>query len=93
MRTTLYLIAAAMALATGPAAAQENVAEPTVNAANETMTTDTNVAMDANLVAATPAANAVEPVPAPTETDLATGRPPTKMTAAAFLGGCSAWSA
>jgi MYXO-CTERM domain-containing protein len=72
MRTTLYLIAAAMALATGPAAAQENVAEPTVNAANETMTTDTNVAMDANLVAATPAANAVEPVPAPTETDLAT---------------------
>ena len=69
MRTKPYLIAAAIALATGPAAAQENVAEPTVNAANETMA-DTNAAMDANLVATTPAANAVEPLP-PTESDLA----------------------
>ena len=72
MRTTIYLIAAAMALTTGPAAAQENVAEPTVNAVNETVTTDANVAMDANLVATPPAAaDAVEPVPTLTESDLA----------------------
>jgi MYXO-CTERM domain-containing protein len=71
MRSTIWMLAAAVVLAAGPASAQDNVAEPVVNATNDTVTMDTNVVTDANLVATTPDMNAMEPAPAPIESELA----------------------
>ena len=71
MRSTVWMLAAAVALAAGPVAAQDNAGEPVVNATNDSTTVDTNVVSDANLVAPPPDANVMEPAPAPIESDLA----------------------
>lgn len=72
MGNKLFLIAAAAALAAGPAVAQNNVAdEPVANATNEVVATDANVVTDANLVTTTTTVDtALEPA-APTESELA----------------------
>ena len=71
MPKSLWLIAVGAALAAAPAAAQIEAADDAVHSSiNETATSDVSVATDANLVAAPPAANALEPAP-PLESDLA----------------------
>jgi hypothetical protein len=66
MPNKFWLIAATAALAAAPAAAQNNAADEQVaNAANEMTTTDANAVTANDTVD-----NAVEPVPAPTASDL-----------------------